>query len=379
MKLSRRALDIVPSQIRRITDRARPTSLHLGLGQPDLPLHPEVSAALETYVGRARAPYTPNLGLSAAREAVAEHYGLEVGQTMLVAGVQEGLALVLLGLVEPGDEVLVPDPGFPAYANLVRVAGGTPVAYALDGERGWALDAQAVAEKMTARTRLILFNSPSNPTGALHGAAELSAVLDLCAQRGVMWVSDEIYEDFVYEGQHLSPAATHPELGVRVGGLSKSHAMMGWRLGWVTGPEAVVEGLKGLHQHLVTSANGAAQSALPAAMSVHRRHTQQMREVFLRRGQVLKMALDEAGLACPAPQGAFYHFVPCHEAARLAGGSVALAEKILEETDVVTIPGAGFGAGGEGFLRLAYTVDEPQLIEAGARIGAFVADVVARG
>ncbi|MEZ4460623.1 MAG: aminotransferase class I/II-fold pyridoxal phosphate-dependent enzyme [bacterium] len=366
MRVAARALEIVPSQIRRITDRAREGSLHLGLGQPDTALHPNVTAAIQNYVASGRAPYTANLGTHEARAAVAFHLGRSVDEVLITHGVEQGLALAFLGMVEPGDEVLIPDPGFPSYANLIRVAGGVPVPYPLGVD--WRLDPERVLAAISPKTRVILINSPSNPTGAVHAPGDLYEVLELCTARGIRWISDEIYEDFVYDGVHASPAETHFESGVRLGGLSKSHSMMGWRIGWMVAPSATIAALKGLHQHLVTSACGASQAGLIAALEVHSEHATAMANVFLKRGEVLHAALETHGIPCPRVMGAFYHFIDVRNAAERIGGSIALAEEILEKVDVVTIPGVGFGTGGEGYLRLAYTVDEAVLADAAGRI-----------
>ncbi len=378
MNIAERARGIFPSQIRRITDRARPTSIHLGLGQPDTAIHPDVQRALADYLKIGRAPYTPNLGTNAAREAVAKHLKIDASEVMITLGVQEGLAVTLLGTVNPGEEVLVPDPGFPAYANLVRAAGAIPVGYSLESGN-WGLSAAAIESVITPKTRAIVLNSPSNPTGAVHAAADLLQVLELCSAKGIHWISDEIYEDFVYVGSHVSPAESHPDQGLRIGGLSKSHSMMGWRIGWVTGHPDVIESLKGLHQHLVTSACGAAQAALPVALDVHSSHVDSMRRIFHARGLSLQDGLRQGGLECPDPVGAFYHFVHVPEASRILGGTIPLAEAILDHADVVTIPGFGFGTGGEGYLRLAYTVSDDLLFEAASKVASFVAEVVQRG
>jgi len=367
--INRRAQSILPSAIRQITDRAGPNSLHLGLGQPSLPLHPAVEAAIRTAC-TSHAPYGPNLGTASAREAVAHHYGIDPAQAMITCGVQEGLALAILGMVEPGDDVLVPDPGFPAYANLVRFAGANPVTYGFGDN--WSLDARMIAEAATRRTRAIVLNSPSNPTGAVHSLEEIQAVVEWANDAGVFWISDEIYEDFAYgETPHVSPASLNPAGGVRLGGLSKSHAMMGWRMGWLTGPESVIDGLKGLHQHLVTSATVPIQAAISVALGVHSEHMQDVRELFRSRRDVLLAALGNHGIQGYS-DGAFYVFLDLRKVTESFGGSQALALKILADLDVVTIPGNGFGAGGEGYLRLAYTVDEDVLKEAGHRLGAFL-------
>ena len=373
-RLSGLARAIEPSQIRALRDLAGPDCLDLGLGQTDLPVHPAVVEAGQRALSRGLAPYGPNLGIAPLREAVGRRYGIDAAEVMVTCGVQEGLAVALLGLVEPGDEVLVPDPGFVAYPNLVRMAGATPVPYPLDPAQGWRLDPEAVAARITPRTRAILLNSPSNPTGATHAEADLAAVLRLCETHDLLWISDEIYEDYVYEGAtHHSPAdwPEHRARGVRISGVSKAHHMMGWRVGWLTGPPALVEGLKGLHQHLVTCAPTIAQHMAVAALAHHEEVVAQSLEIFTARRAQILAALDETpGLSYVPPTGAFYVFA---DVRAVLGGhrrasSAALAHELVHDARVVTIPGEGFGRAGEGWLRLAYTIDEAPLGEALRRV-----------
>lgn len=372
-RLSGLARAIEPSQIRALRDLAGPDCLDLGLGQTDLPVHPAVVEAGQRALSKGLAPYGPNLGIAPLREAVGRRYGIDAAEVMITCGVQEGLAVALLGLVGPGDEVLVPDPGFVAYPNLVRMAGATPVTYPLDPAQGWRLDPQAVAARITPRTRAILLNSPSNPTGATHARADLEAVLALCVQHDLIWVSDEIYEDYVYDGaRHHSPAdwPEHRARGVRVSGVSKAHHMMGWRVGWLTGPAALVEGLKGLHQHLVTCAPTIAQHMAVAALAHHEEVVAASLEIFAARRAQALAALDETpGLSYVLPTGAFYVFADVRAALgdRWAS-SAALAHELVHTARVITIPGEGFGEAGRGWLRLAYTIDAAPLGEALGRI-----------
>jgi aminotransferase len=371
---SSRAQAIAPTLIRALRDAARPTSLDLGLGQPDLPVPAPIREALAGAVAAGSAPYSPNMGLSSLREAVAARYGVAASGVMITCGVQEALAVALLGLVEPGDEVLVPDPGFPAYPNLVRMAGGVPVPYALE-QGTWALEVAAVEAALTPRTRVIIINSPGNPTGALHTREALEAVLALCAARGVAWVSDEIYEDYVWEGEHVSPGmiAGHEAGGLRCGGLSKGQHMMGWRIGWLLGPPALMDALRPLHQHLVTCAPEPVQRAAVVAVEQHAALFAPTRAIFeARRRLMLDAVARMPGVRLERPsQGAFYLFVDVRSFLPRHGSSLALARKILEEVDVITIPGIGFGQAGEGYLRLAYTIGEAPLTDALRRLGDF--------
>lgn len=364
MKVSRLASAIEPTLIRTITARAKPTSLHLGLGQPDWPLS---SAAAKPLHEIKAAPYTPNRGLPRLVDAIWERYSGDPG-IIVTCGVQEALALAFLGLVEGGD-VLVPDPGFPAYPNLARASGARPVPYRLGDD--WGLDPVLVEAAWTDETVAIVLNSPSNPTGAVSSAEATKAVVELCKARGAFWISDEIYEDFVWKGEHHSPREFDAN-GIVVSGLSKSHAAMGLRIGWLVGPRDVVDPLVPLHQHLVTCAPTVSQVAAIEMLAEHQDQVRRIRRVFERRRQI---ALDGV-LAIPdvgpvRSDGAFYLFADVRRHLREGETTVDLAMEILESVDVVTIPGAGFGAAGEGWLRLAYTVDEAMLTEAFGRLRDF--------
>lgn len=357
------ATRIEPTLIRTVSERARSTSLHLGLGQPDLPLAPWAIDALSQV---SMAPYTANRGRADLVAALAER---SPGDGIIVtAGTQEALALASLGLIQPGTDVLVPDPGFPAYPNLVRAVGANPVPYTL-GAR-FALDPERVASAWTGSTSAIVLNSPSNPTGGVASAMATEAVVRLCEAKGAFWISDEIYQDFVWEGVHHSPRDFGTD-GVVVTGLSKSHAAMGLRIGWLAGPPEVVDRLVPLHQHLLTCAAGPSQAAAVAMMAHHDEQVASIRAIFAVRREVTRDRLAHAGLPEPVLDGAFYAFVDVREHLRANESSLDLALAVLDDVDVVTIPGVGFGPGGEGYLRLAYTVEETILTEALNRVGEF--------
>ncbi|MBA2661272.1 MAG: pyridoxal phosphate-dependent aminotransferase [Bradymonadaceae bacterium] len=374
LALSQCASAIEPTLIRTLRERARPDSLDLGLGQPDLLVASEVREAVAAHIAAGAAPYSANLGLGPTREAVASHYGVDAARVMITCGVQQALAVAIFGMIDAGDDVLVPEPGFPAYPNLVRAAGGRPVPYRLDCAKGWRLEAEAVERALTPKTRAIILNSPSNPTGAIFGRDDLKAVLDLVAGRGIAWISDEIYEDYIYGDRHHSPLdfGEHRDGGVKLGGLSKSHHMMGWRLGWLLGPEGLVEGLKPLHQHMVTCAPTPAQVAAVVALKHHERLVAETLAVFeRRRAQTIAACRAIPGVDFAEPLGAFYLFLDVRAHANTLGTSLQLAYRVLDEANVVTIPGSGFGSGGEGFLRIAYTLDEARLGEALRRLKGF--------
>ena len=375
---SDRAQSIEPTLIRALRSKMGPSTIDFGLGQTDLAVSESVRRRMQgRWSESLTAPYTPNAGSLQARRAVAAHVGAQADEIMLTCGVQEGLAVSILGLCNPGDEVLVPDPGFPAYANLVRAAGARPVAYPLKAPTprspGWALDAAAVADRIGDDTALLVLNNPSNPTGSVHGADSLRETLEVAAGRGIGWISDEIYEDYVYDPPFVSAADVSSDRGIVLSGLSKSHHMMGWRLGWMIAPAETIEALTPLHQHLVTCAPRPAQEAAIAALDDHDEAMRKTLSVFkTRRRQVLD-GVDDLSLGSPASvDGAFYLFLDVRPWLDAFENTADMARALLDEEDVMVIPGEGFGAGGLGHLRLAFTIGGGELNEGIRRIHAFL-------
>ena len=380
LTLAERAGVIEPTMIRSLRAGMGPSTIDFGLGQTDLRISEAVRRWMaEQADGPGRTPYTPNAGSPEARRAVAQHMGVSPDQVLLTCGVQQGMALAILGLCDPGDEVLVPDPGFPAYDNLVRAAGATPVPYGLreptPEEPSWSLDVSAVVDAVGERTRMAVLNNPSNPTGAVYAASRLGEVVEALADRGVGYISDEIYEDYVWEGTFVSARDVLPDHrgGVVLSGLSKSHHLMGWRIGWLVGPSDVIRGLTPLHQHLVTCAPRPAQEAAVVALGEHDEAMEETRTVFGRRRKRVLDALEglPAGVE-PASEGAFYLFVDVRPWLARFSTTAEMAAQLLEEEDVMVIPGEGFGSRGLGHLRVAYTMGGEMLDEGLDRLRRFL-------
>lgn len=383
LKVSNLARAIEPTLIRVLRGGMRPTTIDFGLGQTDLPVTDVIRGDFrKRFDEPIRAPYTPNAGTDAAREAVARHVGVEPEEVLLTCGVQEGLAVAILGLCDPGDEVLVPDPGFPAYANLVRAAGAHPVEYPLrqpsPGHQKWDLDSQSILDRITQDTKLVILNNPGNPTGSVYSKKALIDVMKGLRERGIGWVSDEIYEDYIWEGSFY-PARTAdaeaggPPGGITLSGLSKSHHLMGWRLGWMIAPAEVVKELTPLHQHLVTCAPLPAQQAAITALAHHQEAIKETLKVL---GARRKRALEVLhGLGVIAPEGAsgaFYLFLDVRKFLPTFDTTRQMAETLLEEEDVLAIPGEGFGPSGLGHLRVAYTIGGDPLEDGLGRLRRFL-------
>ena len=353
--------------IRRIFDAAPAGSLNLGLGQPDLATPETICAAGVAAIEERRTGYTPTAGDPELRARIAERYPtITPGPegVLVTVGSQEALFVACLCLAEPGGELLVPDPGYPAYPTVARLVGARPVPYALRAERGFRLEADEVLRQLTARTTLVILCAPSNPTGACHPAEELERLVSELGRRGIGWISDEVYGELTYDGPLLSPARYAPAGGLVIGGLSKEASMTGWRVGWLVGPPEVIARAIAIHQHVATCASSISQRAALAALApTGRAACAAWRERL--RGRRAQMALALAAVPrarFAPPDGAFYYFVDVSA----HGDSEALAWRILERRRVITIPGEAFGPRGAGHLRLSFAAAEDD-IERGVR------------
>jgi aspartate aminotransferase len=349
--------------IRQIFDRAPPDAINLGLGQPDLPTPDAVALAGISGVVEGKTSYTTTAGTLALRTAVAREYaGSPCGPDNVVihAGSQEALFATMLALIDPGDEVLHPDPGYPAYPAVARLLGGVPRPYPLRPERRFRLDPRDIGERLTERTRVVVLCSPGNPTGAVHREEDLRRVAEMLGSRGVPWISDEIYAAFTYDGPCPSIRSVAPDGGVVISGLSKSLSMTGWRIGWSVGPETILRSIVVGHQYVVTCAPSISQHAALCAFGAEgRAAASRHREIFRRRRALMAEELARiAGANFHLPDGAFYFFVDI----RAFGDCSELSRRILEHGGVITIPGVAFGRGGEGFLRVSYAASDRDII-----------------
>jgi aspartate/methionine/tyrosine aminotransferase len=367
---ARRLRGIQKSMIRQVFDRARPGSINLGLGEPDLPTPDVVRREAARVVVEEQNGYTTHAGLPGLRERVAADYtqlSLTPEHVVITAGSQEALYLVLMTLVEEGDEVLIPDPGFVAYPTIVRMAGGTPKSYAMPAARGFAFDPEEFRRALTPRTKVVVCISPSNPTGRVLSRTELAAMADALEGTGVYVVSDEIYRDLYFTVERpASVSEFRAERTLVIGGLSKSMSMTGWRLGWLCGDADVVRSALILHGYTTTCASTVSQKAALAAWTEEAAAArEQFRQTFrARRDCLLGLLSHELSLRAVAPEGAFYTMVDVSA----HGDSLTVAERLLEH-GVITVPGAAFGAEGEGYLRVSFCADLHVIAEGVRRMG----------
>jgi aspartate/methionine/tyrosine aminotransferase len=356
--------------IRQIFDAAPRDAINLGLGEPDLPTPDAICEGGLRAIEERRTGYTTTAGDPELRRAVADRYPDAAGgpeNVLITVGSQQALFTACLTLVEPGTEVLYPDPGYPAYPTVVRLVGADPVPYRLAADRGFQLDAEAVEQALSPRTSLAILCAPSNPTGACHPPEALRSVVDLLAARGIPWLSDEVYAALTFEQPALSPSSLAPAGGLVVSSLSKEASMTGWRVGWLVGPEQAIARATAVHQHQVTCSPGISQRAALAAFGDEgRRAIAEWRERLRQRRELMGEALSHLpGVGFRRPEGGFYYFVDVSA----HGHSLEIARRILERHKVVTIPGEAFGEHGAGYLRLSFAADEREIVEGVRRVG----------
>ena len=366
--LPRRLQGIQKSVIRQVFDRARPGSINLGLGEPDL-LTPDVirRAAVKAIVEEQNG-YTSHAGLPSLREKVAADYPYlenKLERVIITAGSQEAMYLAMLALIDEGDEVLLPNPGFVAYPTIVRMAGGTAKFYRLPREKGFAFDVDEFRRALTPRTKVVVCISPSNPTGRVIADEDLASIAGALRDQGAYLISDEIYRDLYYTAERPGSLSSFYDRTIVIGGVSKSMSMTGWRLGWLCGDEDLVQAALVLHGYVTTCASTVSQKASLVAWSDEAEQARaEFRETFrTRRDHLLRLMDDELGLSAVAPEGAFYTMLDVSS----FGESMSVANALLDE-GVITVPGAAFGSEAEGFLRVSFCADHDTLAEGVRRI-----------
>lgn len=366
--LPKRLQGIEKSVIRQVFDRARPGSINLGLGEPDLPTPDVIRKAAVKAIVEEQNGYTSHAGLPALREKVAAEYPYLEGRperVAITAGSQEALYLALLTLVDEGDEVLLPNPAFVAYPTIVKMAGGTSRFYRLPRENGFAFDVEEFRRALTPRTKVVVCISPSNPTGRTLTIENLAAIGDVLRDHGAYVISDEIYRDLYYTIERPGSLSSFYDRTIVIGGLSKSMSMTGWRLGWLCGEEALVQAMLVLHGYVTTCASTVSQKASLVAWTEEAEEARAgFRETFrTRRDHLLSLIETELKLRAVTPDGAFYTMLDVSK----YGSSMKVAEALLAEK-VITVPGAAFGSESEGFLRVSFCADIETLEEGVRRI-----------
>ncbi len=366
-KKAKRLKNIKPSGIRRLfaLTQETPNLISLGIGEPDFAPPRHVLEAAKQAISEGKTHYTPSSGIPELRTALAKKYNHEYNlsynpetEILVTVGATEAVSLALLALVNPGDEVLLPDPGFVCYKPAVLIAGGTPVSIPLIENKGFKPDIETVTSLITKKSRVIIINSPNNPTGSVLSYDELTELAKLAVENNLIVISDEVYEKIIYDDAKHFCLAKLPGMQGRtivVNSSSKTYAMTGFRVGYALGPEDLISAMLLVLQFTVACVDGPAQYAATAALEGSQEFVAEMVSELDKRRKLVNRRLSEIeGFNCSLPKGAFYMFPNIRAFKTL---SADYSEFLLKEAKVFATPGSSFGNYGEGFLRLSYAID----------------------
>ncbi len=380
--LSETIVNIKPSGIRKFFDLVSEMNdkdvISLGVGEPDFdtPWHVRDEGIYSLEKGRTF--YTSNSGLKELREEICNYldrrYQVSYDwhhETIVTVGGSEGIDIAMRAMLDPGDEVLIPQPSYVSYEPCAILAGGKPVIIELKAENEFRLTPEELLEHITDKTKILVLPYPNNPTGAIMERADLEKIAEIVMEKDIFVLSDEIYSELSYKGDHVTIASIPgmKERTILINGFSKAYAMTGWRLGYACGPREIIEQMTKIHQFAIMCAPTTSQYAAVEAMRNGDADVATMREAYDQRRRYLVNAFKEMGLECFEPYGAFYIF-PCIKEFGMT--SEEFAERFLKEEKVAVVPGTAFGDSGEGFLRISYAYSLQNLKAALARLERFV-------
>ena len=372
--------EIKPSGIRKFFDivSEMEDAISLGVGEPDFdtPWHIRDEGIYSLEKGRTF--YTSNAGLKELKAEIANYLyrtqklSYDAGKDIIVTvGGSEAIDIALRAMINPGEEVLIPQPSYVSYEPCAILAGGVPVIIELKEENEFRLTAQELREAITNKTKVLILPFPNNPTGAIMEKKDLEAIAQVIREKDIFVISDEIYPELTYRGKHISIASLPgmQERTVLINGFSKAYAMTGWRLGYACAPENIMEQMLKIHQFAIMCAPTTSQYAAVEALRNGDEDVAMMREAYNQRRRFLMHSFKEMGLKCFEPYGAFYVF-PCIKEFGMT--SEEFAERLLREEKVAVVPGTAFGGCGEGFLRISYAYSLENLKTALEKINAFI-------
>lgn len=375
-----KVVEIPPSGIRKFFDivSEMPDAISLGVGEPDFDTPWHIREEGIYSLERGRTFYTSNAGLKELREEIANYLKRRIHVTydpmqevVVTVGGSEGIDMAFRAVLNPGDEVLIPQPSYVSYEPCAVLAGGVPVIINLKEENEFRLTKEELLEVITEKTKILVLPFPNNPTGAIMEKEDLEAIARVIIEKDILVLTDEIYSELSYKGDHISIASLPgmKERTILINGFSKAYAMTGWRLGYACGPAPIIEQMTKIHQFAIMCAPTNSQFAAVDALKNGDGDVAMMRESYDQRRRYVIHALREMGLKCFEPFGAFYVFPGIQE---FGMTSDEFATRFLEEEKVAVVPGTAFGACGEGFLRLSYAYSLEDLKEAFGRLAHFV-------
>lgn len=378
--LSDRIVEIQPSGIRKFFDivNEMPDAISLGVGEPDFdtPWHIREEGIYSLEKGRTY--YTSNAGLMDLREAIAEYTERTLGiryhakdEVLVTIGGSEAIDIALRAMLNPGDEVIMPEPCYVSYLPCIKLANGVPVSVELEEKYEFRLQKEQLLNAITDKTKVLILSYPNNPTGAIMTKEDLKSIAEVVIEKDLFVISDEIYAALTYGVEHTS-IASFPGMKERtivINGFSKAFAMTGWRLGYAMGPKVILEQMTKIHQFCIMAAPTTSQYAAVSALRNGDNDVEEMRKSYNLRRNYLMNAMKRMKLQCFEPYGAFYIF-PCIKEFGMT--SEEFATKLLEQEKVAVIPGSAFGACGEGFIRISYAYSIEELKRALERVEHFI-------
>lgn len=376
--------EIQPSGIRKFFDIAASMDdvISLGVGEPDFETPWKIRNAAIKSLERGKTGYSSNRGFAELRSEISKYlirkYGLEYNpdkEILVTVGGSEAIDAAIRSVVNPGDEVIVPQPSYVCYVPMIRMAGGIPVITENKEENDFKLKADELREKITDKTKAIILPYPSNPTGAIMEKRDFEEIEEVIKDTEIILISDEIYAELTFNGKHhISPACVGnlKERTVVVNGFSKAFSMTGWRLGYTCGPEPVISQITKLHQFAIMCAPTTSQYAAITALRDCDTDVEHMMEEYNTRRKIMVKGFNDIGLECREPEGAFYAF-PSIKSTGLSSGE--FCEKLLESQRVALVPGTAFGESGEGYVRASYCYGTDHIKEAIRRTGVFLKEL----
>ena len=381
--LADKVVQMKPSGIRKFFDivSEMPDAISLGVGEPDFDTPWSVREEGIYSLERGKTFYTSNAGLMELREEICSYMTRRFHVTynpktecLLTVGGSEGIDVALRAMLNPGDEVIIPQPCYVSYVPCVDLAGGVPVTIDLKNENQFRLTKEELEAAITDKTKILILSYPNNPTGAIMEQPDLEAIAEVIQEHDLYVISDEIYAELTYTSGHVSIAALPGmrERTIVISGFSKAFAMTGWRLGYALGPNRIIEQMTKIHQFAIMCAPTTSQYAAISAMRDCDKDVENMRESYDQRRRFLLNEFKEMGLPCFEPKGAFYMF-PCIK--KFGISSEEFAIRLLNSQKLAVVPGDAFGDCGEGFLRISYAYSLDELKEAMARIKAFIKEL----
>lgn len=347
--------------------------ISFSLGEPDFETPENIKRAAKTALDRGETHYTQGSGIPELQEAIAEklkndnNLDVSPADVLVTTGAKQAIFEAICTLIDEGDEVLLLDPAWVSYSAIVKFAGGKPVMVPVSEQEGYVpVDLQS---HMTRNTKLLILNSPCNPTGAVYGKNVVKAAAEAAEDHGVFVLSDEVYEKIIYGAKHHSIGSLVPDRTITINGFSKAYAMTGWRLGYATAPAPILQGMLKIQQHSVSNATSFVQRAGVEALRGDQGAVRAMVAEFKKRRDIMIDALRKMGIECAPPRGAFYAFAKVSQ----FGNSVEVTEKLLRDALVAVTPGSAFGPNSEGYVRLSYATSRQNIEDGINRIEASLA------